>query len=315
MSGLLLLDSASAYFRAFHGIPTTITAPDGRPVNAVRGLLDVLAQLVTTYRPVELVCCWDDAWRPDWRVGLVPSYKAHRVAADGGEDAPDELSPQVPVIRELLDAVGLPIVGAVDHEADDVIATLARVGVGRGLPVLVVTGDRDLFQLIRDPAGGRPGVRVLYTGRGMARAEVLDDAAVRARHGVPAASYAELATMRGDTSDGLPGVSGIGEKTAVTLLERHSSLAGIVEAAANGSLAASARVRAALLEAAPRLPDMYAVVRTADDLDTRGLLRPPAPPDGWPLPRRPADPDRFAALVAANGLESSARRLLDALAG
>lgn len=315
MSGLLLLDTASAYFRAFHGIPTTVTAPDGRPVNAVRGLLDVLAQLITTYRPAECVCCWDDAWRPAWRVALVPSYKAHRVAVDGGEDAPDELEPQVPVIRELLAAVGLPVVGAADHEADDVIATLSRVGVARGLAVLVVTGDRDLFQLVRDPIGGRPGVRVLYTGRGMARAEVLDDAAVRARHGVGAASYAELATLRGDTSDGLPGVAGIGEKTAVTLLDRHGSLAGIVEAAAGGTLAASARVRTALLEAAPRLPDMFAVVRTADDLDSRRLLRPPVPAGGWPLPASPADPDRFAELVAAHGLESSAGRLLAALAG
>lgn len=315
MSGLLLVDTASAYFRAFHGIPTTITAPDGRPVNAVRGLLDVLAQLITTYRPAECVCCWDDAWRPAWRVELVPSYKAHRVAADGGEQAPDELGPQVPVIRDLLVAVGLPVVGAIDHEADDVIATLARWGVGRGLPVLVVSGDRDLFQLVRDPVGGRPGVRVLYTGRGMARAEVLDDAGVRARHGVGADSYAELATLRGDTSDGLPGVPGIGEKTAVTLLDRHGSLAGIVEAAAGGGLGASARVRAALLDAAPRLPAMVRVVRTADDLDDRDLLRPSLPEDGWPLPERPVDPDRFAELVTANALESSAGRLLAALAG
>lgn len=315
MSGLLLVDTAGAYFRAFHGIPTTVTGPDGRPVNAVRGLLDVLAQLVVTYRPAEVVCCWDDAWRPAWRVALVPSYKAHRVAADGGEDAPDELGPQVPVIRDLLAALGMPVVGGADHEADDVLATLARVGVERGLPVLVVTGDRDLFQLVRDPAGGRPGVRVLYTGRGMARAEVLDEAAVRERHGVPPASYAELATLRGDTSDGLPGVAGIGEKTATALLTRFGSLAGVVEAAAAGTVGLAPRTRAAVLDAAPRLPGMLTVVRTVDDLDRRGLLTPEVPTGGWPLPRTPADPDRFAALVAAHGLGGAAGRLLDALAG
>lgn len=315
MSGLLLVDTAGAYFRAFHGIPTTVTGPDGRPVNAVRGLLDVLAQLIATYRPAEVVCCWDDEWRPAWRVALVPSYKAHRVAADGGEDAPDELGPQVPVIRELLSALGIPVVGGADHEADDVLATLARVGGERGLPVLVVTGDRDLFQLVRDPAGGRPGVRVLYTGRGMARAEVLDEAAVRERYGVPPASYAELATLRGDTSDGLPGVAGIGEKTATALLTRFGSLAGVVEAASAGAAGLAPRTRAAVLDAAPRLPGMLTVVRTADDLDRRGLLTPAVPAGGWPLVRTPADPDRFAALVAAHGLGGAAGRLLDALAG
>ncbi len=315
MSGLLLVDTAGAYFRAFHGIPTTVTGPDGRPVNAIRGLLDVLAQLIATYRPAEVVCCWDDEWRPAWRVALVPSYKAHRVAADGGEDAPDELGPQVPVIRDLLSALGIPVVGGADHEADDVLATLARVGGERGLPVLVVSGDRDLFQLVRDPAGGRPGVRVLYTGRGMARAEVLDEAAVRARYGVPPASYAELATLRGDTSDGLPGVAGIGEKTATALLTRFGSLAGVVEAAAAGAAGLAPRTRAAVLDAAPRLPGMLTVVRTADDLDRRGLLTPAVPTGGWPLVRTPADPDRLAALVSAHGLGGAAGRLLDALAG
>ncbi len=315
MSGLLLLDTASAYFRAFHGIPTTVTAPDGRPVNAIRGLLDVLAHLVTTHRPDQLVCCWDDAWRPAWRVALVPSYKAHRVAGDGGEDAPAELGPQVPVIRELLGCLGIPIVGAAEHEADDVLATLARVGGERGVGVLVVTGDRDLFQLVRDPVRERPGVRVLYTGRGMARAEVLDEAAVAARYGVPPASYAELATLRGDTSDGLPGVAGIGEKTAATLLTRFGSLADVVDAAASGAPGIPPRTRAALLAAAPRLPGMLTVVRTADDLDRRGLLDPPVAAAGWPLPRVPADPAGLDALVTRYGLGGSAGRLVEALAG
>ena len=229
---LLLVDTASAYFRAFHGIPTTVTAPDGRPVNAVRGLLDALAHLIATRGPAELVCCWDDDWRPAWRVALVPSYKAHRVGLDGagGDDAPPELGAQVPVIREVLAALGLPVVGAADHEADDVLATLARRGRERGVPVEVVTGDRDLFQLVRDPDASGPGVMVLYTGRGMARIEGVDAAAVRDRYGVAPARYAELATLRGDTSDGLPGVTGIGEKTAAALLGRFGSLAGIVDA-------------------------------------------------------------------------------------
>src|SRR6476659_6928266 len=161
----MLLDSASLYFRAFYGVPDTVRAPDGTPVNAVRGFLDIITKLVTLYQPTHLVACWDDDWRPQWRVDLIPTYKSHRVAevvagAPDVEVVPDALEAQIPMIRRVLDLAGVAIVGAADHEADDVVGTYASHA---DLPVDVVTGDRDLFQIVDD---ARP-VRVVYTGRGM----------------------------------------------------------------------------------------------------------------------------------------------------
>src|SRR3954465_5973958 len=121
----MLLDAASLYFRAFYGVPPAGTTPDGRPINAVRGFLDMTARLLTTYRPDRLVACWDDDWRPEFRVAALPSYKAHRPGADGGEETPDELGPQVPILIEVLAAAGIARVGAPGFEADDVIGTLA----------------------------------------------------------------------------------------------------------------------------------------------------------------------------------------------
>jgi len=201
---LMLLDTASLYFRAFYGVPDTVTAPDGRPINAARGLLDMIAKLVSAYEPTHLIACWDDDWRPQWRVDLLRSYKTHRVAepvASGPdvEVVPDPLEAQVPVIREALGVLGIPIVGAADHEADDVIGTLATRS---DIPVDVVTGDRDLIQLVDDARG----IRVVYTGRGMSNLDVLTDEFVVAKYAVRPDQYADFATMRGDASDGLPGV-------------------------------------------------------------------------------------------------------------
>ncbi len=296
---LLLVDSASLYFRAFHGIPTSMTAPDGTPVNAVRGFLDMLAQLVRTRRPDRMVCCLDADWRPDWRVSLIGSYKAHRVAVDGGEQVPDELGPQVPIILDALAAVGISAVGVPGYEADDVIGALAAREPG---PVEAVTGDRDLFQVIDD---AKP-VRVLYCGRGIAKLEVFDDAALRARYGVGAASYVDFAVLRGDPSDGLPGVPGIGEKTAAALLETHGNL-GTLRAAVD---AADSRLRPAqsrrLRDADNYLAAAPTVVRVAVDA--------PVPKLDTTLPTGPADPDAVLALAEQWNLASPLTRLTDALA-
>ena len=272
---LMLLDTASLYFRAFYGVPDTVTAPDGRPVNAARGLLDMIAKLVTTYEPTHVVACWDDDWRPQWRVDLIPSYKAHRVAelveaAPDVEEVPDPLEAQIPVIRAELDALGIPIVGVAQQEADDVIASFAAQS---GMPVDVVTGDRDLFQLVDDARG----IRVIYTGRGMSNLEVLDEASVTAKYRVLPSQYADYAVLRGDASDGLPGVAGIGEKTAATLLAAHGDLAGI-RAAAEAGEGMTAGIRAKLLAAADYLavaPTVVEVVRTLDLPDVDARLRTP----------------------------------------
>jgi 5'-3' exonuclease len=293
----MLLDAASLYFRAFYGVPTSVTSPDGRPVNAVRGFLDMSARLIGTHSPDRFVACWDDDWRPAFRVAALPSYKAHRVAPEGGEETPDELGPQVPVLVEVLAAAGLSRVGAPGFEADVVIGTLATRARG---PVDVVTGDRDLFQLVDDARG----VRILYTARGINDLDLIDESAVTAKYGIPGRAYADFAALRGDPSDGLPGVAGVGEKTAAALINAFGSLAGIREAAARTvvpkpplTAAVLKRLRAAdaYLDAAPAV---VAVVTTID-----------LPPVDGELPTRPADPDALAALAETHGLASSLRRL------
>ncbi len=298
---LMLLDSAGLYYRAFHGVPESITAPDGTPVNAVRGFLDMCAALVASRRPTGLVACWDDDWRPQWRVDLLPSYKAHRVAADGAEDEPESLAVQVGIITEVLAALGLARVGAADFEADDVIATLARRHAARGEPVEVVTGDRDLIQLVDDAAG----IRVLYTGRGIRRVEVLDEAAVVAAHGVLPQQYTDLAILRGDPSDGLPGVPGIGTKTAAGLLARFTDMAGILSAVDAGSSGVSPRISASLRDNRDYLERAEKVVRAADvgidEVDVR-------------IPDHAADTAALTALAGRWGIEAPVSRFQDALA-
>jgi 5'-3' exonuclease len=297
----MLLDAASLYFRAFYGVPTSVTSPDGRPVNAVRGFLDMTARLLTAHRPDRLVACWDDDWRPAFRVAALPSYKAHRLAPDGGEETPAELGPQVPVLVDVLAAAGIDRVGAPGYEADDVIGTLATRARG---PVDVVTGDRDLFQLVDDERQ----IRVLYTARGIADIERVDEGAVSARYGIPGRAYADFAVLRGDPSDGLPGVAGVGEKTAAALVREFGDLAGIRAAAARTAVPRpplTAAVLKKLHAAADYLDAAPVVVAVARSIDL--------PPVEGTLPRRPADPDALAALADRYGLHSPLARLGAAL--
>lgn len=297
---LLLLDSASLYFRAYYGVPESVTAPSGMPVNAVRGFIDMAARLIDTRRPTRIVACTDEDWRPEFRVAALPTYKAHRVARDGGEDVPDTLTPQVPVLMDVLDALGIARVGAAGFEADDVIGTLAAAD--KDGPVEVVTGDRDLFQVVRD----KPSVRVLYVARGVSKLEDMGPAEVAAKYGIPGTSYADFAVLRGDPSDGLPGVRGVGDKTAAALVTRFGSLTGILAALDSGSpdgFPASARTR--LNEAREYLAAAPAVVAVRTDV--------PVPDYDDALPTDPADPERLVELVDAYGLESSVNRLLVAM--
>jgi len=295
---LMLLDSASLWFRAFYGVPDTVTAPDGRPVNAVRGFIDHIARLVREHTPTQLVACLDEDWRPAFRVAAVPSYKSHRVVefvstgAPDIEEVPDTLTPQIQIILDALAAFGIEAAGAPGYEADDVIATLAAAST---IPTDVVTGDRDLFQVVR------PGVRVLYT---VDKGRPYDDAAVSAKYGIPSATaYADFALLRGDPSDGLPGVPGIGEKTAATLLTRYGSVAALLAA----------------LDAGEPVPAAGKLAKARDYLD---LAEPvmavrtdvPLGPLDPKLPARPADPAELGRLADVHGLESSVERLTQALA-
>ena len=296
----MLLDSASLYFRAFYGIPAdSMTAPDGTPVNAVRGLLDMIARLIRARRPGQLVACLDADWRPAFRVAAIPSYKAHRANPDGSEQVPDALTAQIPVIEQVLAAAGVEMAGAPGYEADDIIGTLAARADG---PVDVVTGDRDLFQLVDDARQ----VRVIYTARGMSRLEVIGEAEVAERYQIPGRAYAAFAALRGDPSDGLPGVPGVGEKTAAALVRVFGSVEAMLAALDRGHGGFPMGSRAKLVQARAYLEAALPVVRVATDA--------PLPPLGGRLPVTPADPRRLAELDERWDLGSSLGRMCAALA-
>ncbi|PWG08264.1 5'-3' exonuclease [Streptomyces sp. V2] len=299
----MLLDTASLYFRAYFGVPESVKAPDGTPVNAVRGLLEFIDRLVKDHHPDELVACMDADWRPQWRVDLIPSYKAHRVAEEraagpDAEEIPDTLSPQVPIIEAVLDAVGIARVGVEGYEADDVIGTFTARAKG---PVDIVTGDRDLYQLVDDARG----VRVLYPIKGVGTLQVTDEAVLREKYGVDGRGYADLALLRGDPSDGLPGVPGIGEKTAAKLLAEFGDLAGIMAAVDDPSAKLTPSQRKRLDESRPYVAVAPKVVRVAGDV--------PLPEVETALPRAARDGELVAALGARWGLGGSLGRLLETL--
>jgi len=356
---LQLLDLAGIYFRAFFAVPTSMTSPDGRPVNAVRGSLDILAKVISDARPTRVIACLDLDWRPAWRVELIPSYKTHRVlgpesslvAKDvvvGGtpnsdtphsdtphsqtphsqtphsptphsqtphsgtagpsadiEVVPDELSPQVPILLEVLAALGIATAGAPGFEADDVIGTLAATE--RSDPVEVVTGDRDLFQVARDTD---PPVCVRYIGAGMSKAAVYRAADIASKYGIPSGAYADFAALRGDPSDGLPGVPGVGDKTAATLINRFGSVEGLVQAIDGRSTGLTAAMRARLTAARGYLLVAPQVVRVAGDAPV--VVEPAG---RGALPREPIDPARLSELIRQHGIGGSTARLVAAIEG
>lgn len=307
---VLALDTASLYFRSYYALPSSMRAPDGRPHNAVRGFLTTMTRLIETHRPRALAAAWDDDWRPQWRVDLVPTYKAHRVAGAGGEgeaplpdgsdeEVPEGLGDQVDAIAGLLDCMGIPRWGVPDHEADDVLGTIAT----REDDTIVVTGDRDLVQLIDDTT------RVLLTvNGGMEKWPLLDPADAMARFGVAPAVYPDMAALRGDPSDGLPGAPGIGPKTAVALISAFGDLSGVLAAAGavQPERPVTPRIAATLTELAEPLQHALTVTRVVRDLPLPG----PVPP----LPTAPADPQGLAALASTWGVERQVDALRQALA-
>lgn len=312
----MLLDGASLWFRSFFALPEKLTSPDGRPVNAVRGFVDTIANLVVRERPTRLVVCLDLDWRPEFRTDLIPTYKAHRVAVpEGGtdvegrdidvEEVPDTLTPQVDMIMAVLAAAGIATSGAVGCEADDVIGTLAYDEAND--PVIVVSGDRDLLQVVADDP---VPVRVLYVGRGLAKAEMMGPVEVAEKYGVPVEragiGYVEMSMLRGDPSDGLPGVAGIGEKTAAKLITEYGSLDALEAAAADPSSSVPTRSRKALLASVEYLQAARTVVSVRTDAETIDS-------GSDILPAEPADPAALAELVEELGIGASVGRLAKAL--
>lgn len=291
----MIFDTSYLYFRAFFGVPSSFRSPDGRPVNAVRGTLDFISRLVSQYSPDEVACAWDDDWRPGWRVDLIESYKAHRVVVVDGEQieqVDDDLTVQVPLIREVLEATGIPIVGAAEHEADDVLASLARRHAGTSL---VVTGDRDLFQLVDDDTS------VVYVARGVAKHEVVTPAVLAEKYGLTPDRYVDFAVLRGDPSDGLPGVKGIGDKSAASLVNTYPTIEAMVAAAVDASSAMSPSMRSKLLADVDYLARAREVVTAVDSLDLP------------PIARGPVDVERLTALGEELGLGGSVPRIIEAL--
>lgn len=276
----LLIDGSSLIFRAYYGVRDSAPAPDGRQVNAVRGFLDRLARLIAQRRPRHLAVADDAAWRPDWRVELIPTYKSHRTA----EPIPPGLEPQMPIIRDLLAAIGIDMVGVPEHEAEDVIATWSRLASGT---IEIASGDRDLFALVEDPR-----VRILYPEKsGLA---VIDEAEVTRRYEIPGRRYADFAILRGDPSDGLPGLKGVGSVTAAGMIRQHGSIAGILRDRQLGD------ADRAYLESA------MSVVAPVTDL-----------PIDLPAGRRdayPADEAALRTLAARFGVGDPCARLLTAVA-
>ena len=290
----MLLDTASLYYRAFYGMPETVTAPDGTPVNAIRGLLDAIARLVRDHEPSRLVACLDADWRPAFRTAALPGYKAHRAEPDGSEQTPPGLAVQIPLITQVLIASGIALAEHDGYEADDVIATLAA---SARQPVDVVTGDRDLFQLVDDARQ----VRVLYTVKGLGKLDAVTEADVAAKYDIPGDRYADFAVLRGDPSDGLPGVPGIGEKTAAALIRAFGSLDKVKEALDKGFGGFPPGTRKKLEAARGYLDVAPAVVATATDVPLPGDI------DGT-LPAVPPDPELLTEVGAELGLGSSLTR-------
>lgn len=292
----LLIDAASLIYRALFSTPDTVTAPDGSPINAAHGFLGMLARLIADHDPDFICCAADDDWRPQWRVDLIDSYKGFRAESGSAqESAEDLLAPQMPVLMKILQGCGIPVVGYAGYEAEDVIGTLAERAPGK---VGIVSGDRDLFQLVRDPT-----IFVLYPKRGVSQLDVVDEAYIEERYGIPGRAYKDFAVLRGDPSDGLPGVRGIGEKLASQLVSRYGSLDAIVEAAegsASGVVIGKVRRELDYVKRAVK------VVTIPTDL--------PIPDVDLTRPRGEPDASLYA-VAAAAGLEGALRRLVEASSG
>jgi 5'-3' exonuclease len=296
---LMLLDSASLWYRAYYGMPDTLLSPSGTPVNAIRGYLDMTARLIGMYSPNRIVACIEGDWRPSWRVDLFPAYKANRLEDESDvEEEPETLTPQIPILLDLLDAFGIPMLGVDDYEADDVMATFAVKEKG---PIRVVTGDRDLFQLVDD----KRDVKVVYLARGISQHDLVDIKWVADKYGIPGERYALFAMFRGDPSDGLPGVKGIGEKGAALIANNFATVDEALKAAKAGHEALTANLAKKIIEGADYLKIAPTLVHCAKDVAIPAM--------DIAMPSRPEDLSEIYAMQAEYGLGASVDRLISAL--
>ncbi len=295
---LLLLDSASLWYRAYYGMPDTLLSPHGEPINAIKGFLDMSSRLITQYQPSRLVACLEGDWRPSWRVDLFPGYKANRLDESGGEEEPDTLGPQIPILLDLLEAFGIPMVGVDDYEADDIMATFSVKERG---PTFVATGDRDLFQLVDD----KRRVKIVYLAKGISNHDLVDRAWVSNKYGIPGDRYALFAMIRGDASDGLPGVRGIGEKGAAQIANHFHSIEEALAAAHASDERLPANLRKKLIEGADYIAIAPTIVHCALDV--------PIPPMSIAMPARPLNMEKIWQFKEDYGLGSSIDRMIAAL--
>ena len=296
---LMLLDSASLWYRAYYGMPDTLLSPSGLPVNAIRGYLDMTARLVSMYKPNRLVACIEGDWRPSWRVDLWPDYKANRLEIGSEEEEePETLTPQIPILLDLIDAFGIPMVGVDDYEADDVMATFATKEKG---PIRVVTGDRDLFQMVDD----KKDVKVVYLAKGITNHDLVDTAYVANRYAIPGDRYALFAMFRGDPSDGLPGVKGIGEKGAALIANHYSTVDEALKGAVAGDEVLPAALAKKIIAGEEYLKIAPTLVHCARDVALPAL--------DISIPSKPADLSQIYQMKEEYGLGTSVDRLISAL--
>ena len=296
---LMLLDSASLWYRAYYGMPDTLVAPDGTPVNAIRGYIDMTARLISIYKPDRLVACLVGDWRPSWRVELFPEYKANRLEAEGEEEEePETLTPQIPILLDLLDLFGIPVVGVDDYEADDVMATYAEVEKG---PIRIVTGDRDLFQMVDD----KRDIKVVYLAKGISQHDLVDLKYVSDRYQIPGERYALFAMFRGDPSDGLPGVRGIGEKGAALIANNFANVDDVIAGAHSAHESLPPALAKKIIAGSDYLKIAPTVVQVARNVSL--------PRVDISMPRVPKDLSQIYQFKERYGLGASVDRLISAL--
>lgn len=295
---LMLLDSASLWYRAYFGMPDTLVSPSGLQVNAIRGYLDMTSKLINLYKPNRIVACLEGDWRPSWRVELFPDYKMNRLDESGEEEEPDTLSPQIPILLDLLEALGFPMLGVDDYEADDLMATFA---VNQPGPVRIVTGDRDLFQLVDD----KRDVKVVYLAKGIANHDLVDLKWIEQKYEIPGDRYGLFAMIRGDASDGLPGIKGIGEKGAASIAKQFTNLHEVMKAAINDDERLTANIRKKLLENAEYAKIAPKLVGCATDVSI--------PEMKIDLPNKPLNTQKIQDIKEEFGLGTSVDRIMNAL--